>query len=82
MREATASVSILNVAKNSVEIRRETLTFAQSKLKAMNLLEGDADGSFGSATQTALKKFQEQEKLPVTQLPDLVTLLRLIERKV
>jgi peptidoglycan hydrolase-like protein with peptidoglycan-binding domain len=61
-----------------VPIRKATLIAVQATLVKNKLLKDPADGTFGSATETALKAFQKSQSLPETGLPDPATVVRLL----
>lgn len=54
---------------------------AQKRLAEEKLYSGDADGSFGPATQDAFRAFQKKEGLKETGLPDQATLFKLFVKK-
>jgi hypothetical protein len=65
----------------SLAVREETLKFIQQSLMQRGFLRTQrADGRYTETLRAALKAFQEQERLPVTELPDPETLFRLIRR--
>jgi hypothetical protein len=59
-------------------LRKDTLIAVQKYLISEKLLRGDADGSFGPTTQTALTDFQKKQNLPQTGLPDPATIVRVL----
>ena len=70
-----------SVDGKSLSIREETVRFSERKLKAAGLYK-DAEG--GKATTqliAAIKKFQTAEKLTISGLPDIRTLIRLAAQK-
>jgi hypothetical protein len=62
----------------TVIVREATLSAMQSRLIVLKLFKGPADGQFGDKTAAALKKYQKQQKLPETGLPDSPTVLRML----
>jgi hypothetical protein len=62
----------------SVQVRKATLAAMQAKLSAQGMFKGSADGTFGPATEAALKQYQTAQKLPVTGIPDAPTMIRLL----
>lgn len=70
-----------NADGKSLGVRDETVRFAERKLKAAGYYK-DAEG--GKATPqliAAIKKFQTEQKLSVSGLPDIRTLIRLAAQK-
>ncbi len=63
----------------SLLIYEAILRRAQQMLSERGHFTGAADGKFGPATQKALEKFQKENKLTVTGLPDQRTLLRIFK---
>ncbi|MGZ8409509.1 MAG: peptidoglycan-binding domain-containing protein [Hyphomicrobium sp.] len=61
-----------------VAVYAEVMRDVQQRLIDKGLLQGNADGQFGSKTQAALQEFQKKENIQVTGLPDQVTLWRLL----
>jgi Putative peptidoglycan binding domain len=61
-----------------VTIYAEIMRNVQQLLIDEGLLQGNADGQFGSQTKAALQEFQKKENIQVTGLPDQVTLWRLL----
>ncbi|MGH6953305.1 MAG: peptidoglycan-binding domain-containing protein [Alphaproteobacteria bacterium] len=61
----------------TVRVFKETLRAVQLSLKEKGHFAGTPDGVFADKTQVALEAYQKREKLPVTGLPDDVTLLKL-----
>ena len=49
----------------------------QARLNALNYLCGDEDGEIGELTRDALRRFQKEQKLPITGNPDDATLAKL-----
>jgi len=70
----------MTVGQNRMNLRAETLRAVQVKLKALKLLTGEPDGKFGAGTQEALRRYQENNHLAVTSLPDPDTVLALLVR--
>ena len=63
----------------AVLIYEAILRRAQQMLAERGHFTGAADGRFGPATRKALEKFQTENKLAVTGLPDQRTLLRIFK---
>ncbi len=63
----------------SLLIYEAILRRAQQMLAERGKFTGAVDGKFGPATQKALEKFQKENKLTVTGLPDQRTLLRIFK---
>ena len=61
-----------------VAVYAEVMRDVQQRLIDEGLLQGNADGQFGSKTRAALQEFQKKENIQVTGLPDQVTLWRLL----
>lgn len=74
---AAAPVSI-KVGAASASLRPETLRLVQNRLRDLKLLTKAADGKWGAPTREAIKQFQQSQKLPVTEVPDPDTVIRLI----
>lgn len=62
----------------SVVLYREILIRVQKKLSARGFLDAEATGNFDQATIKALEGFQKDKNIPVTGLPDQVTLANLL----
>lgn len=60
------------------QIRADTLAEMQKKLAQLGYLKTEADGVFGESTAMALIQFQNEQKLPVTGIPDAPTIIRLL----
>lgn len=71
----------MTVGENRMSLRAETLRAVQTRLKALNLLRDNPDGRFGQATQDALRRFQQANRLTVTGLPDPDTVIALLVRQ-
>ena len=56
-----------------------TLQRIQQALKARGHYTGSVDGKFGPGTRSALEAFQRGDGLPVTRVPDALTLARLFQ---
>jgi len=65
--------------QGSFQIDRESLRRAQQQLISLGHLDGGADGRFGPKTAAAFGEFQAASQLPVTNVPDQLTLFRLFE---
>jgi len=50
---------------------------AQARLQEKGLYKGTPDGAFGDGTRKAFEAFQKQANIPVSGVPDQITLLRL-----
>jgi hypothetical protein len=61
----------------TVRLYKEVLKRAQARLQEKGLYKGSPDGAFGDGTRKAIEAFQKQANIPVTGVPDQVTLLRL-----
>jgi Putative peptidoglycan binding domain len=61
-----------------VIVYEEVMRDVQQRLIDKGLLQGNADGQFGAKTMAALQEFQKKENMPVTGLPDQMTLWRLL----
>jgi hypothetical protein len=60
----------------SVQIRSEAIATLQTNLTALKLFAGPADGVFSPQLIKAIKALQGVERLPVTGLPDVDTIIR------
>ena len=69
---------VVKVGDTSLILYREVLRRIQHVLKRRGTYDGDLDGQFDPGTQNAIEIFQKEEQLPVTGLPDQITLLRLL----
>ncbi|MEQ9640179.1 MAG: peptidoglycan-binding domain-containing protein [Alphaproteobacteria bacterium] len=56
--------------EHRVAVYEEVMRRAQEALKAQGYYSGVVDGLYGPGSKTALSKFQEANKLPVTGVPD------------
>lgn len=65
------------VGDKSVRLYKEVLRRAQVRLQEKGLYKGAPDGAFGDGTRKAIEAFQKQANIPVTGVPDQITLLRL-----
>ncbi|MCU0837679.1 MAG: peptidoglycan-binding protein [Rhodospirillales bacterium] len=61
----------------SMRLYKEVLRRAQERLRDKGLYKGTPDGAFGDGTRKAFEAFQKQAEIPVSGLPDQITLLRL-----
>ena len=68
----------VTVGSDSVMVYPQLIRQAQDRLTALGMLKGNGDGVFGDKTMEALKLFQASVSLPITGIPDAVTLLKLI----
>jgi hypothetical protein len=66
------------VGEQSVVLYQEVVTRIQQRLKLRGLLDREPNGEYDTATAEAIKTFQAERKLPVTGLPDQVTLANLL----
>ena len=62
----------------SVHVRVDTLTDMQRKLAQMGYLKNSADGIYNESTKEAISKFQREEKLSITGIPDAPTIIHLL----
>jgi len=78
--KSVAESAEMQVAANgqATTLRKDTLVAVQRYLIAQKLLTGDADGTFNSTTEAALKSFQQKQNLPQTGLPDPATIVRVL----
>lgn len=65
----------------SMELHLETVKLVQTRLKGLKLYGGAENGEFNPQIVAAIKTFQANNKMPVTGLPDLAFLARLIDKK-
>jgi hypothetical protein len=65
----------------TVEIRQEALTNLQQNLSEKGLYRGPVNGVSSPALVAAIKAIQTREKLEVTGLPDIDTMIRAILKK-
>lgn len=63
------------------ELREETVRLVETRLKALKLYSNAPTGKASPQLTSAIKAFQQSKKLAVTGLPDMVTLLRLVQEK-
>lgn len=76
--QPTAEATAPPIQKGNRDEEGETaIAQMQTRLIALDYLAGEADGIFGSGTETALKAFQAQNGIPETGMADQVTLDRL-----
>jgi hypothetical protein len=59
-------------------LRFRDFTFLQSHLRHLDLYRGKNTGAFDASTQAALIRFQQEQGLPRTGLPDQPTLVALL----
>lgn len=62
--------------------RREDIRKMQTALHARGLFSAVTDGSYGRATRTAIRVFEQANNMPVTGLPTVTLFNRLMEEKV
>ncbi len=77
LRQASAVVEA-RVDDKMVRLYRETMRRVQTALTNRDRYQGAIDGSYGPMTRNAIEAFQADENIPVTGLPDQLTLLRLL----
>jgi len=77
LRERSVRVTA-EAGGETVHLFKETLERAQEALAAGGFYQGPADGAYGPATREALERFQRERGIPVTGLPDQVTLWALL----
>ncbi len=58
-------------------LTKENLKLVQERLKAEGVYAGSVDGLMGPQTETALRRYQEKEGLPVSGAADEATLKQL-----
>jgi len=77
----------LQQADKVVQVKVDGRTYAlyptviarmKGTLKDLGYYDGPVDGGFGPAVESALRRYQEAEKLPVTGAPTQQTLLRIL----
>jgi peptidoglycan hydrolase-like protein with peptidoglycan-binding domain len=66
------------VGETSVVLYREVVRRIQERLRLRGLFAAEPDGNYDGRTIEAMKAFQAEKELPVTGLPDQVTLARLL----
>ena len=73
------SSPVVNVehAGNRVSIYRDVLRQVQTRLRDLGHYSGGLDGAYGPMTRGAIEAFQQAKGVPVTGVPDEVTLLAL-----
>ena len=74
----TADSAIIKVtnADKTLQVRQEALITLQQNLTKKGLYKGAADGKFSPQLAKTISEFQQKEKIPVSGLPDLDTLIR------
>ncbi len=78
---ADGPVVAMSVNGQNLAIREDTLRQVQQALMVRGFLRaGRPDGRFTASTRAALRQFQQAQRLPVTELPDPETLVRLAVR--
>ncbi|MEI6798495.1 MAG: peptidoglycan-binding domain-containing protein [Pseudomonadota bacterium] len=77
VHDASTPVKV-TVGSDSVMVYPQLILQAQDRLTALGMLQGKGDGVFGDQTMEALKLFQASVSLPITGIPDAVTLLTLL----
>ena len=79
---ATSELDTIEDGAFKVVIRRSVMKAAQTQLAALGLLEADAvDGLYGPKSRVAFARFQADNKLDETGVPDTATILRLLVDK-
>ncbi|MBI1386675.1 MAG: hypothetical protein GC150_17360 [Rhizobiales bacterium] len=79
--QSDSPVVAISVNGNNLAIREDTLRQVQQALMTRGFLRaGRPDGRFTVSTRAALKRFQEAQRLPLSELPDPETLQRLAVR--
>lgn len=68
----------IKAGQNETTIRQATLIEVEKALASRGAYHGHADGKFGPELQKALVKFQNDQSLPQTGVPDSATILRLL----
>ncbi len=72
----------MNVGGADAALRQQTMQWMQEKLAEEGLFAGEANGLFGSDTRAALSAYQQARELPVTGVPDALTIMRFIQEDV
>lgn len=72
--------SLLKITNGNdeVDIRKATLVLVEKGLIKHGDYNGKADGVYGPDLKTALAKFQKEQSLPQTGIPDSATIIRLL----
>jgi len=78
LAERSTLVAIENDDAVPVHLHAAVIERIQQRLTQRGLFAGAASGQFDDATREALRQFQRQRKLPVTGMPDQVTLANLL----
>lgn len=68
----------LEIGKRRLAVYKSVLRDAQAVLIKGGYLKGTADGIFGPQTQAAIEGFQKAQQIPITGLPDAITMQRLL----
>lgn len=68
----------LSAGKYKTAIRQSTLMLVENALREKKYYRGRDEGKFNPELQHALEKFQKEQSLPVTGLPDSDTIVRLL----
>jgi hypothetical protein len=68
----------ITVGQASVVLRPETVRLVQTRLKELNLLAATPDGQWGASSRAAMRRFQEGASLPLTEIPDPDSVIRLM----
>jgi hypothetical protein len=66
------------VGEQSVVLYEEVIVRIQQRLKLRGLYDGEVSGRYDPATAAAMRAFQRENQLPETDLPDQVTLAKLL----
>ncbi|HFE37914.1 MAG TPA: hypothetical protein ENK06_05785 [Gammaproteobacteria bacterium] len=70
----------INTGKSALLIYKDIVKRIQTKLNLRHKHAVKVDGLYGESTEAALRKFQQENKIPVSGIPDQVT-LQLLFRK-
>lgn len=63
-----------NLKNNNVKLNEDQIKRIQTRLRDLDLYEGEITGSYNAGTRTAIKEFQKNENLSVTGFIDSPTL--------
>ncbi|WP_416906943.1 MAG: peptidoglycan-binding protein [Polymorphobacter sp.] len=61
----------------SLTISEQTLRFVQESLKTSGHYRGDVDGQWSSSLSSSISKYQDEQNLPKTGLPDIDVVIRI-----
>lgn len=76
----TPVVTLSNRGK-SLQVRKGVLQLVQAGLAGKGLYKGDQSGNAGADFYKAVEALQQKERLPVTGLPDVDTIIRAVVKK-